>query len=116
MKKKLRIKLIGSSFKDEYTLEGDVTDNYISYIDNSLCLMKIDLIKKIILRENSEYIIEYDLEKELGNILLKEENKKINLNIKTKQFLNDGKKIIIEYIVNDVEEVLLEIGEEDEYN
>ena len=106
-KRKLHIKLNHESFN---TL-GEVDNNIITYYESNKLRSKmiIDLNNKTIEKDNIDYNIKLDFDKN-NEILLKRENGKINLDIKLIKFDISTNKIVVNYeIVDSKEKVILEI-------
>lgn len=110
-KRKFNITLITDNIKKEYNLLGEYDkDNNIIYYNESGSLitsMTIDLNNKILIRENKDYLIKYNLleNKETTNkVTIKELNKTLDIRIKTEKFEITETKIEIEYILLDSNE------------
>ena len=106
-KKKLHIKLN----HEEYTTLGEIDNNVITYYESNKLRSKmtIDLNNETLIKENIDYKICLDFNKN-NEIFLKKENGKINIDIKLLKFKVSSDKVIINYIIVDSkEEILLEI-------
>ena len=106
-KRKLHIKLNNESF----TTLGEFDNNTFTYYESNKLRSKmiIDLNNETLIKENIDYKISLDFNKN-NEIYLKKEDGKINLDIKLLKFEKEEEKVIINYqIVDSKEEVLLEI-------
>lgn len=82
-----------------YEIEGILNRDSIIFKDNNT-LLKINLIKKIIIRENDEYYLELNLENKTG---IYKVNKigSIKLEPKLIEYKNNDNKLYIKYLLND---------------
>ena len=110
-KKKLKIVLITNQETNEYNLLGeyDEKNNIIYYNEKSKLVnkMQIDLKNKILIRENKDYLIKYNLlenKETINKINIKELNQYLDIKIKTEKFKITGNKIEIKYILVDSNE------------
>jgi len=110
-KRKLIITLITNEIEEEYNLLGeyDEESKIISYNENKQLLtkVKIDLIEKILTRENNDYYLKYKFienEKTENEIKMKDLNQSIFLKIKTDKFEIEENKVKIIYTILDSNE------------
>lgn len=104
MHKDLLIKVINSEQNTEYTTKGVVTDKEIKYVENDELntIAKFNLINNTLTRKNNNLRLRYPfvLDKEtLGEVEIKELNKKIKVKIKTKKIEKKERSIRIEFSV-----------------
>ena len=112
-KRKFNITLITDNSKEEYSLLGeyDQEKGIINYQESSSLLTKVtlDLNKKILIRDNKDYYLKYDLTEDIATeneIMIKDLNQSIILKIKTQHFMITDNKIDILYTILDSKETI----------
>ena len=110
-KRKLRITIIANNSKEEYSVLGiyDIEKQRLEYQENNNLITHVilDLKNRILVRENKDYYLEYQLleNKETENkIDIKEFNQSMILKIMTEKFNIKNNKVEIIYILLDSNE------------
>ena len=115
-KNKFHIIIKTNDIEDEYNLLGSYNNNIIEYYESNKLRSKIniDIDNKVIIKDNIDYKITLYLDKEeKGIILLKKEEKELELKLKVRTFsFKDNKLIMIYNIIdsNELVEYKIEIG------
>jgi len=116
-KEKIHISLITNSNREENNLLGEYNreKKIIEYYESNSLRSKItiDLSNHLLIKDNIDYRITLNLDvnnKSSGEILLKKENKILNLEIETSKFELKDNKVTMKYIIIDSkEEIIYEI-------
>lgn len=102
---KIAVKVnINSIYGEEsYKVSAIFQDRVIKYLEKKDTTTKFDYRNNTLIRENSEFRMEYIFVKNkttLGTILLKENNKKIEIPIKTEEIIKNNNNIKIKYEID----------------
>lgn len=110
-KRKLKITIIANNSKEEYNVLGiyDIENRRLEYQEtkNLITHVILDLKNKILVRENKDYYLEYQLlESKIteNKIDIKEFNQSMTIKIITEKFMIENNKVEIIYNILDSEE------------
>ena len=103
--KKLLLKLTKNNKVElEKELDYFINDNKINFKDEDT-LYKINLDEKIFMKKDHEYYIKIDLKNNITSIKLLKENLDFSININKSRFINRKNNLIIEYVLDDGENI-----------
>lgn len=110
-KRKMHITLRTNDVNEEYNLLGEYDEEHkvLSYQEKKelVTIVKIDLLKKCLSRENKDYSLHYHFQENKvtsNSFHLKEINQNMIIKIKTEKFLVTKNKIEIQYTLLDSNE------------
>jgi len=102
MNKKAKISLITKNDKIIYNVDIEIKNDKISYKENNDKLTNVlyDIKSNILIREDKDIYMEYNFNINKASVYIKELKKEIGLVLKTKNIVNNNKKITIEYLLD----------------
>ncbi len=100
----IKVSISDDTNNDSYEIKSIIQDEIIKYKEKDNTLVKYDLNKNILTRENDNLRMEYVFDKENeteGNIFIKELNNNIKILINTNKLNRINNNIDIEYKIED---------------
>ena len=100
----IKVSISDNTNNDSYEIKSIIQDEIIKYKEKDNTLVKYDLNKNILTRENDNLRMEYVFNKENeteGTIFIKELNNNIKILINTYKLIRINNNIDIEYVIED---------------
>ncbi len=103
MKKiKMTITIISNGNKIKENLIGTINEGIISYSEDNNTYVYLDIERNALIRENDDLYLKYTFDendKTLGNVLIKEFNKEVTVDIKTECIEKSNNRYYVEYLI-----------------
>lgn len=95
----IKITVINDEEKQSFITNAIIQDEVLKYKERDNTTVIYDYKNNSLFRENNELRMEYSFNSGKGNILIKELNKELNVDIKIKKLERKNNDIEIEYIM-----------------
>lgn len=100
----IKVTISSDNNNNSYKIKSIIQDDIIKYREQDNTLVKYDLNKNLLIRENDNLRMEYLFDKDNvteGNIFIKELNNNVNVLINTNKLDRINNNIDIEYVIED---------------
>lgn len=95
----IKVTVINDEDRQSFITNAIIQDEVLKYKERDNTTVIYDYKNNSLFRENNELRMEYSFNNEKGNIFIKELNKELNIDIKTKKIERKNNDIEIEYVM-----------------